>query len=152
MAIEAPLSKYKKSNLKIFMAVLIGAAVWFGYDGYYNGKFIEENTTSEGVANDTLKFNRKAPPFLFGGAVLLGVYLFSIRNKKIVANDQSLVAGNKTIDYDKIEAIDKTHFDKKGFFIVMYKDALGSDAQLKLSDRTYDRLPAVLDELIARIT
>lgn len=152
MAIEAPLGKYNKTNVKIFIVVLAGLAVWFAYDGYFNQVFIDKHTDSDGAMESTLVFNRKAPPFLIVGAVILGAYYFAISKKKVVADDQSLVMCKVTIDYDRIEAIDKTHFDSKGYFIVMYKDGQDKDCRLKLSDRTYDNLSAVLDELIARIT
>ena len=34
MAIEAPLSKYRRTNLKIYIAACLGIVVVFGYDGY----------------------------------------------------------------------------------------------------------------------
>jgi hypothetical protein len=34
MAIEAPVSKYTKTNIKIYIAVCVAAAVIFAYDGY----------------------------------------------------------------------------------------------------------------------
>jgi hypothetical protein len=36
MAIEAPLSKFKKTNLAIYILVCVIVAVWFGYDGYFS--------------------------------------------------------------------------------------------------------------------
>ncbi|MCK5174751.1 MAG: hypothetical protein KAR47_15260 [Planctomycetes bacterium] len=152
MAIEAPLGKYNKTNVKIFIVALLGLAIWFAYDGYFNQTFIDKYTDSDGAMEGTLVFNRKAPPFLIVGAVVLGAYYFAISKKKVVADDQSLITCKVTIDYDRIEAIDKTHFDSKGYFIVMYKDGQDKDCRLKLSDRTYDNLSAILDELIARIT
>ena len=151
MAIVAPISKYKKNTLKIIIAVLIGLAIYCFYDGYYNQKFIEKNTV-EGTPNSTLTFNRKAPPFMFGAAVLVGIRLFLIRNKKVTADDQAIVTCAQTIAYDSIEQIDKTHFDSKGYFVVTYKNEQGDNSQLKLSDRTYDNLPAVLDVLISKIS
>jgi len=152
MAIEAPLSKYKKNSFIIGIVILIGLAIWFAYDGYRNEKFIQKNTDQDGTPNSTLVFNRKSPPYLIGAAVLLGVYLFVIKGKKVVADENSLVVGRRQIAYDSIEKIDKTHFDSKGYFTITYKDYQGVDADLKLSDRTYDNLPAILDELIARIS
>ncbi len=70
MAIEAPLSKYKKNNIKIFIVVLIALAIWCGYDGYFNEKWIEKHTKSDGSPKTYLTVNRKAPPYLIGPAVL----------------------------------------------------------------------------------
>ena len=151
MAIVAPISKYKKNTLKIIIAVLVGLAIYCFYDGYFNQKFIEKHTV-EGTPNSTLTFNRKAPPFMVGAAVLVGIRLFLIRNKKVTADDQAIVTCTQTIAYDSIEQIDKTPFDSKGYFVVTYKNEQGDNSQLKLSDRTYDNLPAILDELIAQIS
>ena len=151
MAIEAPFSKFKKNNKIIFIVVLLGMAVWFAYDGYFNETFIEKNT-KDGAANSTLVFNQKAPFFMVGAAVLLGISLFMAKDKKIVADDNNLITCKKTIPYDSIEKIDKTHFDAKGYFVVTYKDDNDKETDLKLNDRTYDNLPAILDELVAQIT
>ena len=34
MTIEAPISKFKKTNLKIFLGICIAIAIIFAYDGY----------------------------------------------------------------------------------------------------------------------
>ena len=150
MAIEAPLSSYKKKNILIIAAVLIGVGGWFAYDGYKNEDFINKHTV-EGVADSTLNFNRKAPPFMIGAGILLGVYFVVIKGKKIVADENTLVAGSITVDYDTIEKINKTHFDKKGVFTVTYSQD-GQNKELKLSDRTYDNLGAVLDQIVSKIS
>ncbi len=152
MAIEAPISKYKKNSFKIGIVILIGLAIWFAYDGYRNEKFIQKHTGQNGTPDSILVFNRKSPPYLIGAAALLGVYLFIIKDKKVIADENSLITPKRQIAYDSIEKIDKTHFNSKGYFIITYKDYQGVDADLKLSDGTYDNLSAVLDELIAKIS
>lgn len=151
MAIVAPVSKYKKNTLKIIILILVGLAIYCFYDGYYNQKFIEKNT-DEGIANSTLAFNRKAPPFMIVAGVLVGIRLFLLKNKKVTADDHAIVTCTQTITYDSIDQIDKTHFDSKGYFVVTYKNEQGDNSQLKLDDRTYDNLPAVLDVLISKIS
>ena len=95
MAATAPLSKYKKQNCIIGIAVLLVLGAWFAYDGYLNDKFIKEHTTvnenGEKVPDSDLVFNRKSPPFFLAGALLLGGYFFVIKNKKLVADENSLV-------------------------------------------------------------
>lgn len=153
MAIEAPLSKFKKNNIIIFIVVLLGAAVWLGYDGYFNEKFKEKNTEEDGSPNHTLVVNRKSPPYLAGGAIALGIYLALIRGRKIVAEENELILSDgKKISYDSIERIDKTYFDKKGYFVIGYKDPSGNDADLKISDRQYDNLAAILELLVSKIS
>ena len=150
MAIEAPLSNYKKKNILIVMAILIGAGVWFWYDGQNNDDFIKKHTV-DGVADPTLVFHRQSPPFFIGAGILLGIYFVVIKGKKIVADENKLIAGNITVGYDAIEKINKTHFDKKGFFTVTYSQD-GQNKELKLSDRTYDNLGAVLDQIVSKIS
>ncbi len=153
MALEAPLSKYKRNGLLIYIAVCVAAALWLGYDGYLNQDFIAEHTDEQGTPESTLVFNQKAPPFFIATAVLLGGYLYAIRNRKLVAADDALIiAGKKKIPYDSIEKIDKTYFDKKGFFTITYTDENGASVQRKLSDRQFDNLGLILDHLVAQIS
>jgi len=152
MAIEAPLSKHKRNNFIIGIVVLTGLAFWFAYDGCYNEAFAEKHTNQDGTPDSTLVFNRKSPPYLFGAVFILGIYLFVIKDKKVVASEDSLVVGKLQIAYDSIQKIDKTHFDSKGYFVITYKDYQGVDADLKISDRTYDNLPDVLEHLISKIS
>ena len=153
MAIEAPISKFKKTNFKIYIVLCIIAAIWFAYDGYFNEKFKKKNTSEDGVPNSTLVFNQKAPPFLIGAAVLLGVYLLAEKNKKLIADENELIISAKEkIAYDSIQKIDKTYFDKKGFFVITYKDQSGNEIDRKISDRKYDNLAAVLEHLVAKIS
>jgi hypothetical protein len=98
-------------------------------------------------------FNQKAPAYLVGAAMLLGVYLLVIRNKKVVAEDNALVIdGKANIAYDSIQKIDKTDFDKKGYFTFTYKTPDGKEIDRKISDRNYDNLKAILDHLVAKIS
>lgn len=152
MAIEAPVSRYKKNNIKIFIAVLVGLAVWCVYDGYYNKAFIEEHTTESGP-DSYLVGNKIAPPFFLGAAALLAGYFFVVKGRKITADENELVInGKKKISYDSIEKIDKTNFDAKGYFVIAYKDSSGGEVQRKLSDRDYDNLSNVLEHIAAKIS
>jgi hypothetical protein len=152
MAIEAPISKSKKNNLKIYILACVVIAVWFGYDGYFNEKFKQKHTDNNGKPDSTLVFNQKAPPFLIAAAALLGGYFFTLRNKKLIADEHDLVISNKErIPYDSIQKIDKTHFDSKGFFLITYKNKDGREINRKISDRTYDNLTAIRDKLVAEI-
>ncbi|MHC4292434.1 MAG: hypothetical protein ACYSTR_09520 [Planctomycetota bacterium] len=150
MAIEAPLSRYKKQNLLIMAVILIGVGLWFAYDGYKNQDFINKHTV-DGVPDSTLNFNRKAPPFMVGAGILLGIYFVIAKGKKLIAEENELISGNVKIPYDAIEKINKTHFDSKGFFTLTYNEN-GQNKELKLSDRTYDNLGAVLDHIVSKIS
>ena len=153
MAIEAPISKFTKTNLQIYIFLCIAVAAWFAYDGYLNKKFIENNTDDDGTPNVTLIFNQKAPPFFFAAAAFFGVYLFVIKNRKLIADENELVfSAKEKIPYDSIEAINKTYFEKKGFFVITYKNESGNQTNRKISDRKYDNLAAILDHLVAKIS
>ena len=86
MAIEAPISKFKKNGLILWMVVCIGVAIYCAYDGYFNEKFKTKHTNEDGTPKSTLVFNQKSPPYFIGAAVLLGAYWFTIRNKKLIAD------------------------------------------------------------------
>ena len=153
MAIEAALSKFKKTNLKIYIIACIVVVIWLAYDGYFNEKFRERHTDSNGKPDSTLVFNQKAPPVFIGAAVLLAAYFFAVRNRKLIAGENELVIANKErISYNSIERIDKSHFKSKGFFILTYKNDDGRDVNRKLSNKGYDNLAAVLDKLVAEIS
>ncbi len=153
MVIEAPVSKFRKSNLRIYIITSIILAGWCAYDGYYNDKWIKEHTDAKGNPETYLVVNRSAPKYFIGAAVLLGVYLLVISGKKVVADENELVVSNKKrIAYDAIEKVDKTHFESKGFFIITYKDKNGNESLLALSDRKYDNLAAILEKLVAKIS
>lgn len=153
MAVEAPISKFKKTNIKIYIAVCIGLVIWCVYDAHFNEEFKKKYTDADGNPTGWLVINRKAPPFLLGAAVLFGVYLFSLKDKKLFADENELVISDKKrISYDSIQQINKTYFEKKGFFIVTYKNKGGGEVNLRLSDRKYDNLTAVLEHLVAKIS
>jgi len=160
MAIEAPLSKYKKSNFKIAIALCGLFAVIFAYDGYLSKyqwslrRSFYEKHVKEGQPDDTMTFNRKAPFFLVAVVVLLTGWYSALRNRKLLADENELIINNKErISYDSIQKINKTHFDPvRGYFIVTYKNKDGSEINRKISSKTYDNLAAVLDELVAKIS
>jgi hypothetical protein len=153
MAIEAPISKFKRNGLILWIAACMAVAAYCAYDGYFNEKFKTKHTNEDGTPDSTLAFNRKSPPLFFGAGLLLGAYWFAIRNKKLIADENELVINDKErISYDSIQQINKTHFKKKGRFVITYKDENGKEVNRKISDRTYDNLEPILDHLVAKIT
>lgn len=153
MAVEAPISKYKKTNVKILIVILLVGGAWFFYDGYYNQGFIEEHTTEEGEPDDTLVFNRKFWPVGLIGAALLGGYLWAVSKKKITADEDGLdIDGKQKISYDSIEKINKTDFESKGVFTLTYTDRNGKSVTKKLSSRRYDNLGELLEHIVSKIS
>jgi hypothetical protein len=159
MAIEAPFSKYRKNNLKIYIVFCVVGAIVFGYDGYlskyewsHRRSFYEKHV-KEGKPDDKMIFNQWAPVFLGAAAIAFAVKLLAVKNKKLLADEEKLIISNKEkISYDAIEKVDKTYFDAKGYFIITYREPAGSEIQMKISDKQYDNLGAILEHLVAKIS
>lgn len=152
MTIEAPISKFRRNNGKLYIVACLGFAMWLGYDGYFNQKFIEKHL-HQNKPDGTLVFNRNAPIFLIGLSVLLGIQQFVMKNKKLIAGEKELIFSDKDkIAYDSIQQINKTNFKSKGYFLITYKEENGKEVDRKISDRQYDNLEAILDHLVAEIT
>jgi hypothetical protein len=161
MAIEAPVSKFKKTNFKIYIVFCVVVAIIFAYDGYlskyeWSGRynFYRENVLdNDGKPNPTMSFNRISPPVFIAIAAFFSIYLFAVKDKKLIAEENELIiSDDKRISYDSIQQIDKTYFEKKGFFIITYKDKNGKEVRYKLHDRAYDNLAAVLEHIVSKIT
>jgi len=159
MAIEAPISKSKKTNFKIYVVACIVFAIVFAYDGYlskyqwsHRRSFYEKHV-KEGQPDDTMIFNQIAPIFLIVLAAVLAGRLWALKNKKLLADENELVISDKEkISYDSIQKIDKTRFNSKGFFIITHKNDEGRKVNRKFSDKTYDNLAAISDKLVAKIS
>jgi hypothetical protein len=152
MVVIAPYCQYKKTNFKIYIVMLLIAAAYFAYDGYFNKTFIKKHTNL-GKPDSTLVFNQKSPPFLLAGAIVIAVWYWKVKDRKLIADDEAIAFSEKDkIPYNSIESINKTSYDSKGFFIIEYKSDNGQKSQRKISNRTYDNLDAVLDLLVSKIT
>jgi len=159
MAIEAPYSKYSKTNFKIGIVLCLGAAIIYGYDGYLSKyewslrrSFYEEHV-KDGKPDFDMVFNQKSPFVFVGLAVVLTAWFRVRKNKKVLADENELIISDKErISYDSIQQIDKTYFEKKGFFVITYKDKDGKEVRHKLNERTYDNLAAILEHLVAKIS
>jgi len=160
MAVVAPFCKYKKTNLKIYIVMLLAFAVYFAYDGYlskykwskrYN--FYKKHVIENGdKPTDTMKFNRYSPPFMIISAMGIAIYYLKVKDKKLVADGEAIVLSEKDrIPYNSIEGI-KDNYKSKGFFIIEYKLPDGGKSQRKISSRTYDNLDAVIELLVSKIT
>ena len=152
MSVVAPFAKYKKTNYKIWILILVVAGVWFYYDGRKNEKFIARHT-KDGKPDHTLVFHQKCLPYFIGGAVLVAVYAVIMGKKKIVADEQELIISEKVkIPYSSLESINKTDYQSKGFFVIEYKGQDGKTCKKKISNRDWDNLDAVLELLVSKIT
>jgi len=159
MAIEAPYSKHSKSSFKIGIVFCLGAAIIFAYDGYLSKyewslrrSFYEEHV-KDGKPDFDMVFNQKSPFVFVGLAAVITVWFWARKNKKLLADENELIISDKKrISYDSIQQIDKTYYEKKGFFVITYKDKDGKEVRRKLNERTYDNLAAILEHLLVKIS
>ncbi len=159
MAIEAPICKFKKNNLKIYIVACLVFAAILAYDGYlskyewsHRRSFYEKHI-KEGKPDDTMIFNQITPIIL----VILAVVLFGrfrvLKDRRLLADENELIISDRErISLNSMQKIDKTSFDSKGYFVITYKDKDGNEINRKLSYKTYDNLAAILDHLVAKIS
>ena len=159
MTIEAPVSKYTKSNLKLYIAACLAFAAILAYDGYLSKyewslrRSFYDKHVKDGKPSDTMIFNRRTPIVLLAAAAVFAARLWNIKGKRLLADEDKLViSGKEQISYDSIQKIDRTHFGSKGYFIITYRNKNGGETNLRLSGRTYDNLDAILERLVAKIS
>lgn len=158
MRLTAPLSRQTRNWWIMMIVAAVGLGLWLIYDGYFSEAFIDNHTlvdevTGEKTPDTTLMFNQKSPPFFFGAAVLMAIWVVVIWRKCVVADDTELIIDNKLrIPYDRIQQIDKTDFEKKGRFTLTYKDKSGKEVNRPLSDTGYDNLGPILEHLVAQLS
>ncbi len=159
MAIEAPYSKHSKNNFIIGIGIFLAIAIIFAYDGYLSKyewslrhNFYEEHV-KDGKPDFDMAFNQKSPFVFIALAAVITVWFWTLKNKKLLADESELVINDKQrISYDSIQQINKTYFEKKGFFVITYQDKGDSEVRLRLNERKYDNLPAILEHLVAKIS
>lgn len=159
MAVEATFSKFKLKNYKIYIAVCVVVAVILAYDGYLSKyewsqrhKFYQDHVVdNDGKPDTSMVINQRVPFVCLIGVGILATMIVIQKKRKLVADDYGLTVDGLTIAYDSIEKIDKTFFDKKGYFDLTYEESRVTK-EIRLSDRTYDNLGAVLDEVVAKIS
>ncbi len=159
MAIEAPYSKYNRTNFKISIFFCIGVAAIFAYDGYFSKyewslrRSFYEKHVIDGKPDGDMVFNQKSPFVFVGLAAALTVWFLVRKKRKLLADENELVfSNNKRISYNSIEKINKTYFDSKGYFIITYKSKNGKEINHKLSDKMYDNLKEILELLVEKIS
>ncbi|MDD5459801.1 MAG: hypothetical protein PHF37_10470 [Phycisphaerae bacterium] len=156
--IVAPISKYKKTNLKIAIFGALVATVIFGYDGYLSKyewsmrtSFYEEHV-KDGVPDDDMQFNQKAPVLLVVVSFLVAFRLFVVKDRKVTADEESItVNGKEKIPYSSIKKVDKTWYQAKGYFDIEYDTGEGQTSS-RISRKNYDNLDAVIEKLTAKLS
>ena len=149
MAVEVTGSKYTCKINYLIAVACVAAALYCIYDGWINKKFQEKYTLEDGTPDVTLQINRYWLPIICGVAmVYLVVTSVRLRSKNITADEEGLVLSTgKKIPYKNIKQIDKRYFEKKGHFTIEHEEQ-GRKEKLKLTDRHWDGLGALLDEIV----
>ena len=148
MAVEARASKFNRNNGFIFAAACIVGALWFGYDGWFGSYRDAELASNNNEPTANLLFNMYVPIPLAAGAGYFLVTSLLSASRKLVADESGLVINDKkTVRYTEMKSIDKRHFEKDGHFTIEYEQA-GKAERLKLSDRKWDNLGLLLDEVV----
>ena len=150
MAVEAIGSRFARNNALIFCAACLIGGAWFGYDGWLGSYRQEQLDDNNGKPTVNLLFNQYVPIPL----AIAGIYfLFAatqIPKRRLVADEKGLTVQDRPpIPYSDITHIDNRHFEKSGYFLLGYNDG-GRSQELKFSDRKYDNLGLLLDELVQR--
>lgn len=159
MAVVAKGSKFSRTNTLIVIVICIGAGAYCMYDGWVSKTYQQKHMLDEdgnpdlvnGKPDANLMFNRYYGPIGCGVIALYSlISLVRISRRGIVADDSGLaIDGGATIPYGSIEKIDKRYFDKDGYFFLEYGDG-GATRKVKLTDRKYDSLGQLLDEVVKR--
>lgn len=148
MAIVSTGSRHTQNTNYIIAVACILFACWFLYDGWFNEDFIKEQEEKNEYL--TIRLNQYYVPIgCAGAAVFFVLSAYRLKSRKITAGQSDLeFSDGLKIAYNDIQQIDKRFFKKEGHFTVHYKEDSGEDKKIKLTDRTYDGLGLLLDEIV----
>ena len=150
--------RYYRNTRYLFVAGMIGMALWFGYDGwvrYPRERALHQQNPKAGVPHtDTdIRLQKVLACALPPAALLfLGWTLYNTRGTYRLGGEVLSVPGHPDVPLDSVRAIDLSLWDRNGIAYVEY-DAGGRQAQLKLDDFLYERGPTdkIVEILEARL-
>jgi hypothetical protein len=155
-------SEYFRLTRYIFVLLLVAGGVWFAYDGWH-GYPMENVKKKQALAQgDDAQARRYTlhsdmdigfQKGLGIGLPILGAFMlvWSLRQSRGVyrlTGQTLLVPGHPPVPLNKIIALDRAAWDRKGIAYVEY-DVNGINGRLKLDDFIYQRDPT--DEIFKRI-
>ena len=173
--IVARAGQYYRNTRYIMCAILVGAGLWFAYDGWvgwpkHNRKVAEVKRRIDEAdrAGDTpgaaaaraelgkMSKEKSSSDILLQkilgvslpplGIGLLAWALYASRGAYRLTGRTLHVPGHPPVTFDQITRIDKRLWDRKG---IAYLDYEGSSNRIKLDDFVYDRKPT--DQIFERI-
>jgi hypothetical protein len=144
----------------LFFVVMFGYGMWSLYDGFVawprdnaQWKQMEERgqMPPQKMHNDAgILLNRILGIVLPSISLPLFIWLmYRSRGEYRLANNTLQAPGHSPIPLDRVEALDKTRWDRKGIAAVEYKDNAGVTRNLILRDMVYQR--NATDQIIDRI-
>jgi len=151
MAVVATGCRHTRNTNYIIAVACFIFGIWYFYDGWFGKEFQDKHTREDGTPDATLQMNRYWVPI--GGTVAAAFFValaLRMKTRKIIALEDGLeLSDGLKLPYDDIKQIDKRFFEKEGHFTLEYEVG-GEVKKLKLTDRTYDKLGLLLDEIIRR--
>ena len=173
--IVARAGQYYRNTRYIMCALLVGAGLWFAYDGWigwpeHNRKVAEVKRrideadragdtngaaaaraelgkmSKEKSSSDILLQKILAVSLPPVGIGLLAWALYASRGAYRLSGRTLHVPGHPPVTFDQITRIDKRLWDRKG---IAYLDYEGGGKRIKLDDFVYDRKPT--DQIFERI-
>lgn len=144
----------------LFFVVMFGYGMWSLYDGFVawprdNALWqqMEEHgqIPPQKMHNDAgILLNRALGIVLPAISLPLFIWLmYRSRGEYRLADGTLAAPGHPAVPLERIEALDKTLWDRKGIAAVEYKDAAGDAHKLFLRDMVYDR--RTTDRIVERI-
>jgi len=147
MSVKAIGSKYAKNTSYLYVLICMVMGLWFCYDGWFGEYRATELAKNDGMPTPNLYANQ----YLIIPLTLISIwfYISALKVGKLVAEATSeglIINNNPLIAYTDFVHIED-RFKTKGVVIIAYMSD-GVQNEVKLSDRQYDQLGLLRDELI----
>lgn len=158
--IVARAGTYYRNARYLIVALVLGAGLWFAYDGFIGYPRRQQNyihATKAQQANMEMPPNnlavqlqrRLAFALLPLAPILLCFFLYRSRGVYRLSGDMLYVPGHPPVPLDSITTLDKSKWDRKGIARAEYQLPTGQSGRLTLDDFIYQREPT--DKIVERI-
>jgi hypothetical protein len=148
MAVVATGSRHTQNTNYIIAIICILVGLYFFYDGWFGNYREKELKENDGQPTYDLYINQYAIIPLAAIAAFFAISGLRLKSRRITASENGLeFSDGLKFAYDDIKQIDKRFFEKEGHFTLEY-ELSGAAKKLKLTDRSYDNLGLLLDEIV----
>jgi len=142
MAVQCGLAASRRNRWLIYIVLCGAFAGWHVYDGWFNEKYRAEDKKSD------LKYNQGMSVILSGltSALVLGLVVLS--NKSLVADQEGIRRGSKTVAWKDFTEADRKNLTK-GILVLYHKSDQGQEEAQKLVLDNYklSNFDDLLDEI-----